>query len=70
MQEFVELKVKMYSLKYSENGKTNKMKKAKGVKKRAVKKKISHENYRSYTFQNSKIYRTSNTLRSFWHQLL
>jgi len=63
MQEFVGLKAKMYSLKYREGDKTIESKKAKGVKKCVVKKRISHEDFKSSLFRNIDIYRTATSIR-------
>ena len=69
LQEFIGLKAKMYSLKYHRNGKIVEEKKAKGVKKCVVKKRISHDDYLSCLFDDVTIYRDSTSIRSIGHQL-
>ena len=69
LQEFIGLKAKMYSLKYHRNGKIVEEKKAKGVKKCVVKKRISHDDYLSCLFDDVTIYRDSTSIRSISHQL-
>ena len=65
IEEFVGLRVKMYSLKT----KKEEMKKAKGVKKNVVKKDISHQDYVDCLFEERKFMHTMQTIRSFKHQL-
>ena len=64
IEEFVGLRVKMYSLKT----KKEEMKKAKGVKKNVVKKDISHQDYVDCLFEERKFMHTMQTIRSFKHQ--
>ena len=65
IEEFVDLRAKMYSLKI----KKEEMKKAKGVKKNVVKKDISHQDYVDCLFEERKFMHTMQTIRSFKHQL-
>ena len=65
IEEFVGLRVKMYSLKINKE----EMKKAKGVKKNVVKKDISHQDYIDCLFEERKFMHTMQTIRSFKHQL-
>ena len=65
MEEFVDFRAKMYSL----ETKKEEMKKAKGVKKNAVKKDISHQDYVDCLFEERKFIHTIQTIRSFKHQL-
>ena len=67
--EFVGLKAKMYSLKHFNRGKIVETRKAKGVKKCVVKKRVSHDDYKDCLFKNSTIYRSSTSIRSIGHQL-
>ena len=64
-EEFVDLRTKMYSLKT----KKEEMKKAKGVKKKIVKKDIGHQDYVYCLFEGRKFMHTIQTIRSFKHQL-
>ena len=65
IEEFVSFRAKMYSL----ETKKEEMKKAKGVKKNAVKKDISHQDYVDCLFEERKFIHTIQTIRSFKHQL-
>ena len=65
IEEFVGLRVRMYSLKINKE----EMKKAKGVKKNVVKKDISHQDYIDCLFEERKFMHTMQTIRSFKHQL-
>ena len=65
IEEFVGLRVKMYSLKT----KKEEMRKAKGVKKNVVKKYISHQDYIDRLFEERKFMHTMQTIRSFKYQL-
>ena len=64
-EEFVGLRTKMYSLRT----KKEEMKKAKGVKKKVVKKQISHQDYVDCLFEERKFMHTKQTIRSFKLQL-
>jgi len=59
--EWIGLRSKMYSVKY-EKGET---KKAKGVKKSAIKNKLTFEDYKAALFENKRYYTTFNAIRSF-----
>ena len=65
IEEFVRLKVKMYSLKT----KKEEMKKTKGVKKNVVKKVISHQDYVDCLLEERKFMHTMQTIQSFKNQL-
>ena len=69
MLEFVGLKAKMYSLKYKEGERSVESKRAKGVKKCVVKKKISHGDYKNCLFENNNIYRAAKSIRSYNHRI-
>ena len=63
IEEFVDLRAKMYSLKT----KKKEMKKAKGVKKNVVKKYIGHQDYVDCLFEERKFMHTMQNIRSFKH---
>lgn len=63
--EFVGLKPKMYSLKYSNTAK----KTAKGIKKSVIENELTHEHYRNCLFNQKKIRSTMNMIRSKNHEL-
>ena len=65
MEEFVGLKAKMYS--FCIAGKEEK--KAKGIKKCVIKKRITHSDYREALFNNVTKYATMHTIRSYNHKL-
>ena len=65
IEELVGLRAKMYSLKT----KKKEMKKAKGVKKKVVKKEISHQDFVDCLFDEGKFMHTMQTKQSFKHQL-
>ena len=67
--EFIGLKAKMYSLKYREKGRIVESKKAKGVNKCVVKKRVSHQDYKDCLLKNATIYRDSTSIRSIGHQI-
>ena len=64
-EEFVGLRVKIYSFKT----KKEEMKKAKRVKKKVVKKDISHQDYVDCLFVERKFMYTMQSIQSFKHQL-
>ena len=66
IEEFVGLRAKLYSYKMF-NGKEEK--KCKGIKKSAVKKDISHENYRDCFFSEKPQMRKMNVIRSHGHEI-
>ena len=53
--EFVGLKAKMHSLKHFERGRIFETRKAKGVKKCVVRKRVSHDDYKHCLCRNSTI---------------
>ena len=61
--DFVSLRVKMYSLKT----KKEEMKKAKGMKKNIVQKYISHQDYADCLFEERKFMHTMQTTQSLLH---
>ena len=65
IEEFLGLRVKMYSLKKQRE----EMKKAKGVKKNVVKKCISHQDYADCLFEERKFMHTMQTIQSLKHEL-
>ena len=67
--EFVGLKAKMYSLMHFKGGRIDETRKAKGVKKCVVKKRVSHDDYKDCLFKNSVIYPSSTSIHSIGHQL-
>lgn len=69
MEEFIGLKAKMYSVKYFKNGQQIDSKKAKGVKKCVVKKKLTHEDFKASLFANQSFYRYSTAIRSHGHKV-
>ena len=69
LKEFVGLKAKMYSLKYREGGEVVESKRAKGVKKCVIKKRVSHEDYKQCLFENQTFYRAAHSIRSYNHSI-
>ena len=65
IEEFLGLRMKMYSLKT----KKEEMKKAKGLKKNVVKKCISHQDYVDCLFEERKFMHTMRTIQSIKHEL-
>ncbi|XP_066933766.1 uncharacterized protein [Clytia hemisphaerica] len=69
MEEFVGLRSKMYSFTYKMEDKMKEIKKAKGVKKSVVKRKISHMDYVKTLFEDEDQYREWNSFRSYKHRI-
>ena len=65
IEEFLGLRMKMYSLKT----KKEEMKKAKGLKKNVVKKCISHQDYVDCLFEERKFMHNMLTIQSIKHEL-
>ena len=68
-REFVGLRPKMYSLLYSENGKTIEKKVAKGINKGVTKRDIKHQHYRECLFEKKRQMANMNRIQSFKHHL-
>lgn len=64
--DFVGLRSKMYCVR---SGKTDKMKKAKGIKKYVLKKEINFDNYLECLMQNTSIVKKQNTFRTKLHNM-
>ena len=64
--EFVGLRSKMYSY-VKDNEQSTRT--AKGIKKQAIKKNLTHENYKEVLFNNEQMHHTMKTIRSINHQL-
>ena len=65
IEEFLSLKPKIYSMKT----KKGEMKKTKRVKKKVVRKDISHQEYKDFYFAERIFIHTMQSIRSFKHQI-
>ena len=67
IEEFVELRAKLYSIKMHENKKEEK--KCKGIKKSVIKKTITHQDYKDCLISGKKQMRSMNIIRSHKHEI-
>ena len=69
IQEFVDLKSKMYYIIYEEGGKLTEKKTAKGIKKSVIKQHTKHDHYNECLFDRMVHLSSMNQIRSYDHQL-